>query len=332
MNQYNIVIIGCGSIGANKPDYIDYPGAENILTHANAVDRHPQTELLAIVDTDSEQLTKAKAKWNPQLSVRSYKGLILHGGKVPDIVVVAVPTELHYEILHQIFMNSINQMPKLIIAEKPFCPNLDESRLIAESYSNINVPIMINYIRRYVPGYKDIKERFITGEFGKALNCRILYTRGWQRESCHAIDLLNYFFGKCLHKKILPCAPIYDYSQEDPTFSAFFNFEKCDNIIFQSCDGRNFGIFEMDIIFEKGRIRFIDNGLYIEKYPILDKNEWGHKSLDYSLVNVIRIETGLNTALYNLLDNAVKFLDGKEELICTAKDAIAVHKILEIEK
>ena len=76
-------------------------------------------------------------------------------------------------------------------------------------------------------------------------------------------------------------------------------------------------------------MRFIDNGLYVEHYHINEENEWGHKSLDYSLTSTIRKETGLTTASYNVIDNAVQFLDGKEDLICTIEDAIKVHEILD---
>ena len=122
---------------------------------------------------------------------------------------------------------------------------------------------------------------------------------------------------------------IKDRDEKDPSIECVGIFEKCPSVIFQPCDGRLYGIFEIDICFEKCRLRFIDNGLYVEQYFINEENEWGHKSLDYNLSNVVRMETGLKLALYGLLDNVVKFLDGEEELICTAADAVAVHKILE---
>ena len=49
MSIYKVSIIGCGSIGANKPDHIDSPITENILTHAHAVYHHQKTELFALV-------------------------------------------------------------------------------------------------------------------------------------------------------------------------------------------------------------------------------------------------------------------------------------------
>jgi len=342
MKTYNVVVIGCGSIGAMKSDNIDYPGSPNILTHANAVKRHPRTELLALIDTDKEKAKKAFIKWNPKTVAGSFNLLKQSGYEVPDIAIIAVPTETHYEILHQIYINNVNKMPKLIIAEKPFCSELNQARSIAESYSDLGIPIVIDYIRRYAQGYKDIKKQIDFGAFGKTLNCRVLYTRGMKHEGCHALDLMRYFFGECNRiatNEIYDCLftgegknlfgkAIIDRDEKDPTEFECYGFEKCDHVVFMPCDGRKYGIFEVDICFEKCRLRFIDNGLYIEKYPINEENEWGHKSLDYRLTNVTRQETGLNIALYNLINNAVNFLDGKEGLICTNKDAIKVHEIL----
>lgn len=328
MNIYKVAIIGCGSIGTLKPDHIDHPNSENILTHAHAVDAHSRTELYAVIDINDEKLIKTKAKWQPKLAVRTIEDL-MSNGIVSDIVIVAVPTEFHVDIVGNICSQNI--MPRLIIVEKPFGLNLHQGNAMTELCHRKNLPIMVDYIRRFAKGYQEIKAKFDAGEFGKAQNCRVLYTRGWRREASHAIDLMNWFFGRCLYKETLQSLPIHDYSQDDPTISAFLKYEGCDNIVFQAHDGRLFGAFELDILFEKCRIRFIDNGLYYETYSIEQEGTWGHKNLNYRLTDVIRKETGLNIALYHLIDNAVHYLDGdgNEKLFCTADDAIEVHKVLE---
>jgi len=155
-----------------------------------------------------------------------------------------------------------------------------------------------------------------------------------RHEGVHGLDLMRYFFGEIVnYDSYIENYPydnlIIDRDKDDPSRFAYFTFEKCNHVVFQPCDGRKYGIFEVDICFENCRLRFIDNGLYVERYPINEENEWGHKSLDYSLSNVLRTETGLNMALYGLINNAVNFLDGKEDLLCTSEDAIAVHQILE---
>ena len=321
MKTYTVVIIGCGSIGALKPNRIDSLDSVNILTHCHAVYKHPRAKLMGIIDTDIEKAKAASEKW------RTLYRTDLKFTTGPDIVIVAVPTKNHYNLLLNLLDPKL--ISKLVITEKPFCTNFTQAKTISSIYKENKIPILVDYIRRFAPGYKEIKKQIDSGVFGKAQNARVLYGRGLKHESCHAIDLMRYFFGECFAcDTLLAPAPI-DKDESDPSLSVYLAFKKCSNVIFQACDSHNYGIFEIDICFEKGRLRFIDNGLYVEKYPIVEENEWGHKSLGYKLTSVIRQETGLNVALYNLIDNAVKFLDGEEDLICTAEDAVKVHSIIE---
>ncbi len=336
MNIYKVCIIGCGSIGASKPREIDGPDTTNILTHAHAVFHHPRTEIWAMVDTDEEKLREESRRWGSKKAFRSIVPELEIEPEKPDIVIVAAPTETHADVMRKLLALA-PYMPKLIIAEKPFCSCLADAEQVKSLYPD--TPIMVDYIRRFSKGHQEIKALIDSGSMGRALNCRVLYTRGLCHEGCHGIDLMRWFFGKCelfttLNAiDLLGNEPNYyaieDRIKEDPTIECVGSFENCPSIVFQPCDGRKYGIFEIDICFEEGRIRLIDNGLYYERYPVNEKNEWGHRSLSYRLTDVIRQETGLNIALYNLIDNAVNFLDGKEKLICTADDAIAVHEILE---
>ena len=239
MNQYKVAVIGAGSIGANKPEHIDYPGSPNILTHCNAIDRHMACELMAIVDPDSKQLMKAKEKWNPLFAVNSYSDLI-QGQKTPDIVVVAVPTEYHTDVLVEVFNHPVH--PKLIIAEKPFCSNLKDAKGMLELYKKHNVPIAVDYIRRYATKYQEIKRQFDNGDFGKAQNVRVLYTRGLRHEGCHALDLLRFFFGK-YKGNYESDVEIIDRDENDPTIELISCYEKCESVIFQPCYCRLYGIF-----------------------------------------------------------------------------------------
>lgn len=311
MKQYTVAIIGCGSIGALKPDNIDGPLSENILTHAHAVYAHPETNLMYVIDNDIEKAKQAAEKW------QAFYRTDLKFDIIPDIIIVSVPTNHHYQILSKLS----EYKPGLIIIEKPFCQNLNE---LQRSLWGNKAPVLVNYTRRFVPGIINLKKKL---DEDHVLNCRVLYTRGFH-DGCHAIDLMNYFFGECISARRIRPSKIVDRDVNDPTISIAMNYEKCDSVIFQPCDGREYGIFEIDICCRKNRYRLIDNSLYIERYPIIDENEWGHKALGYSLTSVIRQETGLNTALYNLISNAVAFLNKKVELLCLPEDAIKVHDIM----
>lgn len=321
--MYNVAVVGCGSIGALKPHGIDEPESGSILTHAHAAVRHPYVQLDTVIDTDVEKAMAAKAKWGARCALQRVGQL--EGLPGIDIAIVSTPTEFHHQTISELCQ--LHHRPKAIIVEKPFCMNLKEAVGALNIADAAGVPIIVNYIRRFVSGYNVINAMFRTGNFGKALNCRMIYTRGMKRDGCHAVDLANWFFGP---GKIVGQfgKPIIDLDETDPTQCTIFEHQLCDNVVFQPCDGRQYGIFETDICFENYRIRFIDNGLFYEIYPITDYNQWGHKSLSYALSDVFRKETQLPIAMLNVLDSAVKVLKNGKQPQCTADDAIAVHRIL----
>jgi len=246
METYKVAIIGCGSIGALKKDHIDFPGSENILTHCNSINRHPRTELTALIDTDAKKLSEASKKWFKNYSPVKRMSMCFfgidtgHGLPKPDITIISVPTEHHYAVLN----NVLKYKPRLIIAEKPFCMNYNEARKITRLYSEYNIPIMVDYIRRFAPKYQEIKKQIDSGIWGKALNCRILYTRGLKHEGCHAIDLMRYFFGETdlfttLNRiDLLGDSQnnyrIEDRNKNDPSVECVASFEKCKSVIFFS--------------------------------------------------------------------------------------------------
>jgi len=326
MNK-KVCLVGLGSIGALKPDDIDFNGSTNILTHANAITVHQETTLHAVIDKSTEKLKAVTKKWYPENCFNTVEQMyaVLQTDP-PDIVIVATPTNTHYQVINDILKYSGKNQPKLIIAEKPFCSNTKETQTIIQECDQRNIPIMIDYIRRFSDGHKEIKKYTESEKFGKVQNVRIAYTRGWH-DCCHAVDICRYFFGDCLNAEILNRNGINDRDPNDLTYDYKMSFEKCSNVVFQGCDGRKFGIFEIDIVFDKARIRLIDNGLQYEIYPVAERNEWGHPAMEYSLSSVIRQETGLNTSLYGLIDNAVSTIRGESKPLCSGSDALHVHLI-----
>lgn len=322
--MYKVAIVGAGSIGSNKPDDIDSLSSANILTHANAVSRHPKTELTYLIDPNDKIREKATKKWEPKYNFPNI-GYLNNGiAHEVDIVIIATPTDTHLNIAQRVA--KLN--PKLIIIEKPCCMNSTE----AKELWKLDIPIMVNYNRRFCIEYQKFANKVREDKYGKCLNTRVLYTRGLKRDGCHAIDLMNLFFGEWTNTPQQTYGTIInDYSEEDPTLPLMFEFERCQNVIFQPCDGRAYGVFEIDMCFEKGRFRFVDNGLFLERYPIIEENEWGHKALSYSSLHVNKIDTFLNQALYHLIDNAIAYLDsdGKIPLRTTLQDAINVHWCIE---
>lgn len=309
------VIIGAGSIGGGgKSEDVDNIASYKILSHAHACVKHSDIKLLGIVDIDVDKAKKAGERWG----VPGYENI----NQVPeyaDIIICAVPTDRHLISLLEIS----KYKPRLVIAEKPFCKNVTEAGIVKAEYDRLEIPIAIDYIRRYVEVIRKLKCDLDNNYYGEIYNVSLKYTRGIFHEACHFMDLCRFFLGE-YKSGIYRDDDICDNYPEN-TVSAMLHFQKCERVFLLPCDGRAYCVFEIEIMTEKGKISLVDNGNVLEFYGLI-KSEYGdYESLssDYTY----RQDTGLYTALSGLMDNAVNYLNGKEELLCTAEDALAVHRI-----
>ena len=318
-NKYTVAIVGCGSIGALKDDTYDSPSTDAVLTHAHAFYRHPKTNLTLLIDTDQKKALEAGTKWHT--GAASYE--IWRDRKIySDIVVIATPTETHYEVL----MEALDHQPKLVVAEKPFCSNIKEARDVAAAYNSANIPILVDYIRRFDDMHSDVLAKLKAGEFGEIYHARCLYGRGLRHDGCHALDIFCGVLGKPTGL-VFNHGGIIDRAADDPSYTIRLEFDRCREVYMVGTDSRAWGCFEMEFVTEKGILRFSDWGKTIKHYAPEQEQTFGqYQSLSS---HAVTRRTGLDMALLHLADNAVRFLDGTQELRCTAQDAIHVHEILE---
>lgn len=316
MKKYKAAIIGCGSIGTTKPDKFDYPGGENILTHAHAYHDNPDIELKYIIDSDYLKMINAEKKWNTTglFSMRTLKENEI------DIVSVCTPTETHKDVL----LSLIPLKPKVVIAEKPVCMNSQELKEVIKAYDEAQIPVIVNYTRRFDRHMdalkKDIEEK------KNVVNCRILYGRGLKRDGCHAIDLCNYLFGKCKQFNKLSFGHIGEM-ENDISFAMQAYYENCPNVIFMPQNGKDYCMFEVDILFKDSRILFKNNGLDVEKTIAIKDNIFCG---DYNILGRgFKAKTKLNKSLLNMSNHAIEVINGSES-ICTLQDALKVHELIDM--
>jgi predicted dehydrogenase len=281
--------------------------------------------LVAIIDKNADKAFGAGNKWRC-LAYTDWQSI----PSQTDIIIIATPTDTHYDILK--FIPQLE--PKIVIAEKPFTHNYKHAKIISELYQRSDIPLAINYTRRYVPTYMKVKKMIQDERFGKSTSCQLIYNRGLKREGSHAINLFNYFFGKFKKGYVLRSTSelICDYSKNDPTFAVCLSYEKCPYVFMFPSDGRNFSIFEINIMFEKGQIKFSDHGTKINIYKLKEEEIYDRANTLSDIGN--RYDTRLTEGLTYLINNVVDLLDGKssellnEKLLCTDKDALAVHEVL----
>ena len=141
--------------------------------------------------------------------------------------------------------------------EKPFliCDK------ILSKYKGIIDKTYINYYRKSLPFYKELKNNIDNYKFGDMIGVNIFYSKGLNNNGSHLIDLMNYLFKSNYNINSINIINFKnDYFEDDEsiTFSAEYNYNnKPFTTIFHALDENKFSLIELDIIFDKKRFRRI---------------------------------------------------------------------------
>jgi len=297
--MFNALIIGAGKIASE----FDSIKSESILTHAHAYTKHSDFNLLGFYDIDKEKARLAAKKWNCDC----FEDIDLI--KSVDVVSICTPDNIHLESIKQ----AIKFNPKLIFLEKPITNNLDDIPYILDISKTI--PISVNYSRRYVPEFQNLAQRISVGEFGAFLCGSGYYGKGFIHNGSHMIDLLRLLIGNV--ESVNKISEIKDFYQNDPSIDIDVFFKNNARVSMHAVDCNNFTVFELDLFFEKSRIRILDSGFKVEVYNVVeDKIFEGYRKLQ----KVEDFSTQLNSAMFNAIDNISNFLNKKEKLLCDVYD------------
>ncbi|HJT59046.1 MAG TPA: Gfo/Idh/MocA family oxidoreductase, partial [Ktedonobacteraceae bacterium] len=80
----------------------------------------------------------------------------------PDLVVVVVPTHLHYEVAAYVLDRGIN-----VLIEKPMTRTIEEATALNELAQARGVKIAVGHIERFNPAIMQVKQRLGSGELGQ---------------------------------------------------------------------------------------------------------------------------------------------------------------------
>ena len=314
---YNAVIIGAGNIASR----FDTPKSTLVLTHAHALSNHPRIQLVGMMDTNVINGKKEAKKWKTNFYADYHEML----KKVqPDIVVVATPSVTHKEVL----IDVLHSKPKVVIMEKPVVDEKREIALIRRIALKSGVPVIVNFRRRFDPALLEVRDALVKGTYGSVLSASAMYSKGIMHNGSHIMDLARYFFGEMLSAKAMHT--IDDFNGGEPTVGGFATFERCPQFYFMAGDERSFYVFEFEIVTEKYRIRFIDEGRRIS----IQKVERDTMYKDDRVLGKTKMkESKLNEAMTRMVAHAVSVADGVVQSHSSLEEGLrtqeACYKFLE---
>lgn len=115
----------------------------------------------------------------------------------PDGVIVCVNADFHVRSAIEIMEMGYN-----VYTEKPPAKDAVQCRQVMDVHHRTGKICMTAFKKRYAPAYQRAKKIIDSKDFGKPMLLQFLRTSGGSRPNyitrgeVHAIDLINYFFGK----------------------------------------------------------------------------------------------------------------------------------------
>lgn len=250
--KYKAVVVGCGAIGALLEADLKRPKP---ATHAGAFHVNKKTELVALVDSNQEQVQSA-LKLFP--SARGYSDIDECLKKeAPDIVAVATRESAHLAIIKTCVQAGI----RIIICEKPLAVTLAEAEIIGRIVEENNVTFVLNYQRRFFPIFKEVRDEIRAGKLGRIQQVTCYYSNGLYNNGGHTIDALSYLLGE----KVVSVLGIENVKNTthppgDKNIDGIMVTEGGVVIMLQSLDQQKYGIHDFRIYGEKGAVVITDYG------------------------------------------------------------------------
>jgi len=317
MVKFTVGIIGLGNIGMLY-DY-DKEDSVNFLSHTKSFFFHPDFDLRYLIDKDTNKLELAKKRYGTHVRLLSS----IDGIKsYPDIIVLAASPEVNLKIFEKI---KDKEEIKLFLIEKPFW----DKRMEYDIYAKYSRKCVINYFRKYIPFFVDLKNKIKNNIFGKTLGVHVWYSKGLRNNGSHMIDFINYFFGpKYNVNTIKVINKINDYNDEDLSISFSIDYYYKNNkfpVILQVANEKCFSLIEFDLVFEKARYRIFNSGDKVEIYKVeKDPIFQNYKNLISKEIQSLNI----NKYGYYMCNYIRDLLTNKVDNISSLKNEYEVYKVI----
>lgn len=303
--KFKAAIIGLGRIGfaydlGRKSNFI--------LSYSRALSRHQGFELAAGIDVDEKKLAQFRKIFKTSYAYHySQLKKVLNG---VDMVVIAVPTELHFKVFKDVISC---HRPRMIVLEKPISNNLEEAKKIAKWCKKYNILLYVNYFRRVDKGILNLKSAIRKGEFGKLRHVNIYYGDDLLNNGSHFIDLIFYLLGKPNKVEIL------GGDKENPNFVFYY---KDLFVFFKSMAAKkvNYNFKEMDFIFEKGRIKY-SSSPDTQVFKSAKSAFWGTRELS-PIADKGVYYLNMEKFMFNVVSYLHSVLKGKKKILSTGDTAL----------
>ena len=241
---FSVGILGMGRIGSG----LDAPAGDDITTHLKAVLAEPRLRLSHVADASMERAQAEVERFGASAEVVTPDALLEQD---LDVLAIATPDGTHGELALRA------TRARLVLVEKPLEGDAERRRSVVDAVEARGGVVVVDHLRRWIPGLGDWIEAARAGRFGAPLSVTAHYTRGFRHNGIHATDLVAAFLGPTVREARQTGAAIEDFCASDPTLTILAELETALGAVpalFVGVDGSALTTFDVDLRFQQARV------------------------------------------------------------------------------
>jgi predicted dehydrogenase len=312
------LVVGCGNI-AGRFDADRADASELPLTHAGAYRRDGRYAIASCVEPDRARREDFMRRWNVTHgydSVDAVKNQI----RAFDVISICSPTAAHASHLQA----AARLQPKLVFCEKPLTGSGSLSQEIVDDFNASDIPLAVNYTRRWDPSVRELKAGMAASRWGKLRTVTGSYNKGLLNNGSHMLDLLLYLLGD-LRVRFVGDA-VADYAEEDPSVPAWLEAPGRVPVVLTCSDARDFAYFELEFVFSGAIVRMEEGGLYWRERPVAASSHFAA----YRVVSAgTRTPGRYGEAMRDAVGNIFEVVTRGVPLASTGSSALLVQRLCE---
>ena len=311
--MFNVLIVGLGQIGMGYD--LDLNHSEYIYTHSSAFNRHKGFNIVGGVDID-KKLGRIFEKKYDCISYSDTKVALKQSN--PDIVIIAVPTDLHNQVLKDIVKYS---KPKIVLCEKPLSYSVKEAHSMKKLCNSRSIKLFVNYMRNSLPNSIEIKNKIKNNEYFGSFKGVAWYSKGLIHNGFHFVSLLTNWLGPIKEGHCIYKGRLLDNQDVEPDFS--LSFER-GNVIFLATEEENFSNYAIELNFENGRLRYERGGREVYWTPVQkDNNLLSYKFLSNESVKFT--DNSMEQYQLHVANELWNALNQQNYELCSDAISISIH-------
>ena len=317
-------VVGLGQIGI----MLDQDKSRNqIWTHCAGITNHENLLLDSVVDEDISRKRMLKIL-NQKEHIKFFTNVDqMINESSPEFVSVCTPSTSHLKIIE-----TLTNCPSVnyIFCEKPMGASSIEAKKIISLCKAKNIILATNYMRRWDKRYIELRELIVNNSLGSLLAVNANGATALYTSSSHLIDLLIYLAGPVNEVSgTLQNSYIRKvHGVEDPGANIFLKFQNgaTGHLKASSIDPIHY-MFEIDLLFEEGRIEIKKDGeeIIVSNFVFRNSASGG----DYMSLEDKVIKPELNERMLDAISDIISCRQSNRIPRSNGNNALDVHKLIQ---